>query len=269
MLTQGLHNSSGMADTRSSEAVTGGAPKDARKWQVAQDFEAMFIHQMLKSMRNTVPESGFTGEESSARRIFTEMFDEEMSKKATRQGGFGLAELIYRNLGDGDQSPQKTVPASVLRNTAYDTASSSSASRSRASANEIDGWVVEAAQTMNVDPDLVRSVIRQESGGNSLAQSKAGAKGLMQLMDGTAREMGVTQVWDARQNIIGGTRYLKQLLKEFDGDESLALAAYNAGPGAVRKHGGIPPYPETQDYVKKVQKFRRQLQQDKEVAYDG
>lgn len=74
---------------------------------------------------------------------------------------------------------------------------------------------------------------------------------------------------DGRQNVIGGTRYLKQLLERFDGDESLALAAYNAGPEAVRKHGGIPPYTETQNYVKKVLGYRRQLQQDKEVAYDG
>lgn len=266
MVTQGLQT--GLVDSISRRG--GASPDmqnvDPKKWKIAQDFEAMFIHQMLKSMRNTVSEESISGEESSGRRIFTEMLDEEMSKRASRQGGLGLAELIYRHMGENTTAPEKMVPLNMLRNTAYSTGA---ASVRRASAEQIDGWVEEASATLQVDPNLVRSVIQQESAGNSTAYSPKGAKGLMQLMDGTARDMGVTQVWDGRQNVIGGTRYLKQLLERFDGDESLALAAYNAGPEAVRKHGGIPPYTETQDYVKKVLGYRRQLQQDKEVAYDG
>lgn len=267
MVTQGLQqNILARASTSSEAASSPVEQRDPKKWQIAQDFEAMFIHQMLKSMRNTVSDESLAGEASNGRKIFTEMFDEEMSKRASRQGGFGLAELVYRHMGDNTQGPEKTVPLSVLQNTAY---GSSAAMGPRATDAQVESWVQEASSALGVDADLVRSVIQQESGGNSRAYSPVGAKGLMQLMDGTAREMGVTQVWDGRQNVMGGTRYLKQLLNQFDGDESLALAAYNAGPEAVRKHGGVPPYQETQNYVKSVLGYRRQLQQDKEVAYGG
>jgi soluble lytic murein transglycosylase-like protein len=108
-----------------------------------------------------------------------------------------------------------------------------------------------AAMRYNVPESLIYSVMEQESGMNPRALSSAGAIGLMQLMPETARALGVDP-WDPVQNIDGGTRYLAQLLKQFDGDVRLALAAYNAGPEAVRRYGGIPPYPETQSYVESV-----------------
>lgn len=112
--------------------------------------------------------------------------------------------------------------------------------------------IQKAGETFGVDPDLIRSVIYHESGLNPGAVSPSGAKGLMQLMDATADEMGVKNVWDPTENIIAGTRYLKSLLTRYDGDEVLALASYNAGPGNVEKYHGVPPFSETKQYVKRV-----------------
>jgi soluble lytic murein transglycosylase-like protein len=108
------------------------------------------------------------------------------------------------------------------------------------------------ARRINLDPKLVRAVIYVESGENPKAVSPKGAMGLMQLMPGTARDLGVEDPMRPRENIRGGVQYLSQMLDRFGGDVRLALAAYNAGPGAVEKFGGVPPYPETQDFVKKV-----------------
>jgi hypothetical protein len=115
-----------------------------------------------------------------------------------------------------------------------------------------DGMIKEAASKHGVDESLVRAVIKQESAFNPKATSGCGAKGLMQLMDDTAKDLGVTNSYDPYQNIMGGAKYLRQLLDRFDGNMTKAIAGYNAGPGAVEKFGGIPPYNETQDYVTKV-----------------
>ncbi len=111
------------------------------------------------------------------------------------------------------------------------------------------------AERNNLEEKLVRAVIYVESGEDPLAVSSKGAQGLMQLMPGTAEEVGVTDPLAPRDNVRGGISYLAQMLRRFDGDIRLALAAYNAGPAAVEKYGGIPPYPETQRYVEKVMKI--------------
>lgn len=118
---------------------------------------------------------------------------------------------------------------------------------------QIDSYVSESAKRNGLDPLLVYSVMHQESSFKSRAISPKGARGLMQLMPGTAARFGVTNIFDPQQNIEGGSRYMKFLLDRFDGDLSLALAGYNAGEGAVEKYGWrIPPYAETQEYVRRI-----------------
>ncbi len=117
---------------------------------------------------------------------------------------------------------------------------------------DLEALVRRAARRFDVEPELIHAVIRQESGYDPFAVSHKGAKGLMQLMPATAKRFGVKDVFDPAENVHGGVKYLRQLLDRYDGDRRLALAAYNAGEGAVDRFGGVPPYQETQDYVERI-----------------
>jgi soluble lytic murein transglycosylase-like protein len=156
----------------------------------------------------------------------------------------GTLVLSDRKLSDGAQT--YAVPdAPAIR------ATTPVASRERR--EQFEPLVQQYAKRHTVRPELVRAVIQVESGFNPRARSPKGAMGLMQLMPATAVELGVRDAYDPDENIRGGTAYLRQLLDRFDGDEELALAAYNAGPNAVDKYGRqVPPYRETREYVKKV-----------------
>lgn len=119
---------------------------------------------------------------------------------------------------------------------------------------QLSSAIHDAARAHGVDPRLVAAVARRESGFDANVVSNKGACGIMQLMPATAQYLGVRNVFDARENIFGGTRYLRTLLDTFHGDLDLTLAAYNAGPGAVAKHNGVPPYRETRAYVAAVRR---------------
>lgn len=123
--------------------------------------------------------------------------------------------------------------------------------------SELEGLIREHARNQHLEPRLVRAVVQVESGYNPRARSNKGAMGLMQLMPATAEELGVESPYDPAQNLRGGTVYLRRLLNIFSGRLELALASYNAGPQAVRRFGGVPPYAETRDYVQRVIRLYR------------
>jgi len=123
---------------------------------------------------------------------------------------------------------------------------------SNSKTDNLDQIFESAAIKYNVPVNLLKAVAKAESGFNPIAESKAGAQGVMQLMPATAKSLGVNNSFDPEQNIMGGAKYLSQMLDKFDGNTELSLAAYNAGPGNVLKYNGIPPFNETQNYVTKV-----------------
>lgn len=120
---------------------------------------------------------------------------------------------------------------------------------------ELEAIFQKAADTYNISLDLLKAVAKAESDFNPNCTSSSGAMGIMQLMPGTAKELGVSNAYDPEENIMGGAKYLAENLEIFKGDVSLSLAAYNAGRGAVERYNGIPPYKETQNYVKKILGF--------------
>ena len=176
----------------------------------------------------------------------------------------------FKNLQEGGLNPlvsSATPPASPASPTVGETTRAISNERPLQNVNTrfsthgnasdsetIDLCIQEAADEYNIAPNLIRAVIKAESNYKINAISRAGAQGLMQLMPNTARELGVNDPFDIRQNIDGGTRYLRQMLDLFDGDIRKALSAYNAGPGNVIKYGGKVPFPETKQYVSRVMK---------------
>lgn len=155
--------------------------------------------------------------------------------------------------------PVESDRSATVQGNRYGRASARAASQPSRSGNApghpVEKSIQQAAAKYNLSPDLIRSVIRAESNFQADAVSPAGAKGLMQLMPETAKELGVTNPFDIQQNIDGGSRYLRQMLDRFGGDLKRALAAYNAGPGAVEQYNGNVPYAETRQYVKRVLRF--------------
>ena len=160
------------------------------------------------------------------------------------------------------KKPHRSVQAKVYtgKNAAYSVIGGRRGfgiNESRLFENHYKDEIKDISSKLGVSQSLVRAVIHVESAFNPKAKSRKGAMGLMQLMPATAKELGVKEPYNPKDNIKGGTRYLANLIKKYDGDLRLSLAAYNAGAGAVEKYGGIPPYKETQAYVKKVLKLEK------------
>jgi soluble lytic murein transglycosylase-like protein len=160
-------------------------------------------------------------------------------------------------LDGGVTAPVRTAAAQPAASDAFAAMLNGAANMGAASggAVDLDAIFARASSVYGIPEDLLKAVARAESGFDPNAVSRCGAVGVMQLMPGTARALGVSNSYDPEQNIMGGAKYLRQMLDEFGGDVELALAAYNAGPGAVRKYGGVPPYAETQNYVRVVSKY--------------
>ena len=206
------------------------------------------------------------GMSSNVRTIGSQGFDQVLATARSRFAE-GPTKIV---------SNSETVPAGLWGNGANTVAArmrpmsgtpdASLANPGFATPAKVDGWspdmkkmVDAASERFGVPRELVIAVSRAESAFRSEVSSPAGATGLMQLMPATAKGLGVTDVRDPWQNIAGGTKYLRQLLDRFDGDVTKVVAGYNAGPGAVQKYGGVPPYEETRTYVARVFDYAAEL----------
>jgi len=197
---------------------------------------------------------------------------------ARLRNGFSIRHVHRQVIGEntrlflsGDDSSYVDVPSAEIEGFEKDLSPPPTPSLSAATpANPFDlsQTVNSASATYHLDPDLVNSVIHAESGFSSGAVSRKGAKGLMQLMPGTAEKLGVTNPFDPEANVGGGTRYLRQLLERYNFDLVKALAAYNAGPQKVEQYQGVPPFRETRAYVTKVVRDynRKKIAQEKPAA---
>lgn len=224
--------------------------------KVSKEFETLLTSMMLKSMtQNTEGMFGKEGEGYGSD-IMGMLFQNELAGMMTESRGLGVAEMLYQKM-TGEKLDIKMpikhseIPLSLNGNLEnIKTVKPSDSALNRLTV--FDQYINEASEHFGVPTNIIKSVILTESAANPNAISKCKAKGLMQLMDGTAKDMGVKNVWDAKENIFGGTKYLSQMLQQYDGDLKLALAAYNAGPANVDKYNGVPPFDETQNYVKRV-----------------
>jgi Rod binding domain-containing protein len=232
--------------------------------KAAKDFESLLTSMMMKSMTQTT--SGmFGGEEAFGGDILDTMFESEVSQYLTESRGLGVAEMIYKKV-TGEDFPNELIHKLKINPPKINTINHDSTETivpSRQSLERLNRYeeiISKASEFYGVDKEIIKSVILAESSANDKALSKANAKGLMQLIDSTAKDMGVSNVWDPVQNIHGGTKYLSQLLRQYNGDLKLALAGYNAGPLNVKKYGGVPPFEETQAYVVRVMGYLNYLE---------
>ncbi len=230
---------------------------DTQKAKIAdasKKFESLLTSMMLKSMNKA--SGGIFGKNSYGGNTLDPIFQSEMATFISKNRSLGVADIIYKKItGENINSIRKTPKglqfdniSNLKKNIPTVVPTNSAINR----LNKYEKIIEKASANFGVDKNLIKSVILTESSARENALSKSKAKGLMQLMDSTAAKVGVDNVWDPSQNILGGTKYLGELLRKYKGDITLALASYNAGPLNVDKYGGIPPFEETQNYVTRV-----------------
>ncbi|MDA3859907.1 MAG: transglycosylase SLT domain-containing protein [Melioribacteraceae bacterium] len=259
------NNSKHIAKTPEAD-VTKTPKEKAKLAKAAQDFESMLTSMMLKSMTKTT--GGMFGEESFGGDYFDTIFETEIASYISENKSLGLADMIYKKVIGEDldmnkitKELQESRPSEIKIESRIKTENNSSPiSPSEGSINRLtkfDDIIDKASKSFNIDKNLIRSVILTESAANPKAISSANAKGLMQLIDSTAADMNVKNVWNPEDNIFGGTKYLSKMLKQFDGDLEKSLAGYNAGPGNVQKYDGVPPFEETKNYINRVKGYMK------------
>ena len=243
--------------------------------KAAEEFESMLTSMMLKSMNKTT--GGMFGEESFGGDYFDTIFETELASYISKSNSGGLADMIYKKIMGEDldmnqlkKDLQSEGVSEIARKNKIEIKSdiktkTESISPSKGSIdrlNKFDDIINKASESFNIDKNLIRSVILTESAANPKAKSHANAKGLMQLIDSTAADMNVKNVWNPKDNIFGGSKYLSKMLKEYDGDLEKTLAAYNAGPGNVNKYNGVPPFEETKNYINRVKGYKKYWEEE-------
>jgi Rod binding domain-containing protein len=260
----------------------------AKLAESARGFESIFVNMMFKGMKSafldTIDKDKSEGGMSFGDDTLSGYTDMAFADEIANTGsGIGLAQMIYRQVTGEKTLPNKQTIAlsyasgasitpplikdansnsknqiniplkfNVNGNNSENIPSGNFIERVTKRLSYYEPIIQQAAEKYELPVPLIKAVITTESAGNPTAKSPVGAKGLMQLMDATAKGLGVTNSYDPQQNIMGGAKYLRQMLNTFDGDLEKSIAAYNAGPGNVKKYDGIPPFAETQAYVKKV-----------------
>lgn len=281
LLNSKLDNLKGAQNLGSTQEYS---PEEKKKIeQTSRSFESMFVNMMMKQMKEAQldeEEGKAEGEMNfgadSLKQYGDMLFGDYISKSGQ---GIGIGEMIYKTITGESSFPTITNKIKSIQD--YTTSPINSATTDnkevkavnnfveKASANNINAKAIErisnydsiisqASEKFGVSADLIKSIITAESAGRNDARSGAGAKGLMQLMDGTAKDLGVNNVFDPAQNIMGGTKYISSMLDKYDNNLDKALAAYNAGPGNVDKYNGVPPFSETQNYVRRVKSYLNQ-----------
>ncbi len=261
--------------------------------KAARGFESIFVNMMIKGLKETLLNDEENNSENmmfgadSLQSYGDMLWADNISKTGK---GIGLADMIYKQLTGGDNlEPIRTIQAKSkitennketrlinkekiiipvenqidkkpIRNTQEinindKVLGGSFKDRVNQRLQKYQDSIYAASEKYNIPQSLIKAVITAESAGIPTAKSKAGAKGLMQLMDGTANNLGVQNSYDPYENIMGGTQYLKMMLEQFDNNLDYALAAYNAGPGNVQKYNGVPPFNETKAYLQRVNKY--------------
>lgn len=241
---------------------------DTKIKEAAVEFEKIMVKMMFSEMTKSLDSGGFFGSEAGSD-FYQDMYIDSISDMMSKNQSLGLSDMIVRQLKNDYSKMPKNNSLELLQRKIEKRISEPVQSQQTqentplpktlmARLDRYEPIINKAADKYDIDKSLIKAVIAQESYGNHKAISPVGAKGLMQLMDGTANDLGVKDPFNPEENIMAGAKYLKQQLNKFKSNE-LALAAYNAGPGNVTRYNGVPPFKETKNYIRNVMRFKNTL----------